>query len=198
MINWKLESDVNYWVLKNLEKIWLTKWKDFNDESAMSDYMKESLKWWAKTQNKTNFWKPDFHLENYKIPVIIENKLSHQKLLSGNIWSPKNDDSSIKNFSVNWALHYARTMISSWKYKEVIAIGIAWDNEENVEIQAYYVYGYTETDFKYLENYKNFNFLENSRVFDNFYQDIQLTETEKHKILIDSRKTLQDYAKKIK
>ena len=197
MINWKLESDVNYWVLKNLEKIWLTKWKDFNDESAMSDYMKESLKWWAKTQNKTNFWKPDFHLENYKIPVIIENKLSHQKLLSGNIWSPKNDDSSIKNFSVNWALHYARTMISSWKYKEVIAIGIAWDNEENVEIQAYYVYGYTETDFKYLENYKNFNFLENSRVFDNFYQDIQLTETEKHKILIDSRKTLQDYAKKL-
>lgn len=197
MINWKLESDVNYWVLKNLEKIWLTKWKDFNDESAMSDYMKESLKWWAKTQNKTNFWKPDFHLENYKIPVIIENKLYHKKLLSGNIWSPKNDDSSIKNFSVNWALHYARTMISSWKYKEVIAIGVAWDNEENVEIQAYYVYGYTETDFKYLENYKNFNFLENSKVFDNFYQDIQLTETEKHKILIDSRKTLQDYAKKL-
>lgn len=197
MINWKLESDVNYWVLKNLEKIWLTKWKDFNDESAMSDYMKESLKWWAKTQNKTNFWKPDFHLENYKIPVIIENKLYHKKLLSGNIWSPKNDDSSIKNFSVNWALHYARTMISSWKYKEVIAIGVAGDNEENVEIQAYYVYGYTETDFKYLENYKNFNFLENFKAFDNFYQDIQLTETEKHKILIDSRKTLQDYAKKL-
>ena len=96
--------------------------------------------------------------------------------------------------SKKWWFFYKKFF---WKYKEVIAIGIAWDNEENVEIQAYYVYGYTETDFKYLENYKNFNFLENSRVFDNFYQDIQLTETEKHKILIDSRKTLQDYAKKL-
>lgn len=65
MITWRLETDVNDFVKKSLENLWLKKHKDFNEESAMSDYLKESLKWWAKTQNKTNFWKPDFHVEKY-------------------------------------------------------------------------------------------------------------------------------------
>jgi restriction enzyme bgcI alpha subunit len=43
MTNWKLESDVNYWVLKSLESLGLRKGIDFNDESAMSDYMKDAL-----------------------------------------------------------------------------------------------------------------------------------------------------------
>lgn len=196
MLNWKLETDVDYFVLKNLEKIWLQKWKDFNDQSAMSDYLKEALKWKSKTENKTGIWKPDFHLENYKIPVVIENKLGSKKILSGNLENPKMDDNSIKNFASNGALYYANSMIESGKYKEVIAIWVAWDNAWNTEIQVFYVYWKNYT-FKYLTDYKKFNFLENKKTFENFYEDIQLTEIEKHQILIKSRKELQDYAKKL-
>lgn len=88
-------------------------------------------------------------------------------------------------------------MIASEKFKEVIAIWVAWDNEKNVEISAYFVYGYAVDAYKKLEKYKTFHFLENQTTFDEFYADIQLTEPEKHKILIDSRKSLQDYAKKL-
>ena len=197
MTNWKLESDVNYWVLKSLESLGLRKGIDFNDESAMSDYMKDALQWWAKTQNKTNFGKPDFHVEKYKIPVIIEDKLSYKKLLAWSVSSPKNDDASIRNFSVNGALHYARTMISSGKYKEVIAIGVAGDNEENVEIQVYYVYGYGLETVKYMPHFKNFSFLQNQEAFDKFYEESQLTEWEKHKILVSSKISLWAYAKKL-
>lgn len=44
MIQWKLETDVNDWVQKQLESLGLQKHRDFADESSMSDYMKSSLK----------------------------------------------------------------------------------------------------------------------------------------------------------
>jgi N-6 DNA methylase len=67
-------------------------------------------------------------------------------------------------------------MISSGKYKEVIAIGVAGDNEENVEIQVYYVYGYGLETVKYMPHFKNFSFLQNQEAFDKFYEESQLTE----------------------
>ena len=51
----------------------------------------------------------------------------------------KMDEKSIKNYAVNGAVYYAQNMIASDKYSEVIAIGIAGDNKENVEIDVYYV-----------------------------------------------------------
>lgn len=73
--NWKLEDDVNDYVKENLSKIGLKKLQDYNVESGMSEYMKEALKGSAKTKIKSNFGKPDFHVEKYKIPVIFEDKL---------------------------------------------------------------------------------------------------------------------------
>jgi len=67
----KLESDVNDYVKNRLTALGLKKLVDFNEESGMSDYMKEALKGSAKTKNKTNFGKPDFHIEKYRIPIII-------------------------------------------------------------------------------------------------------------------------------
>lgn len=107
------------------------------------------------------------------------------------------DDKSISNYAVNGAMHYARCMIASGKYKEVLAIGVAGDSSENTEIIINYVFGYTDEAYKPLPTYKNFNFLENQSTFEAFYQEIQLTETEKHQILIDSRAKLQEYAKKL-
>lgn len=39
-MKWKLESDVNDWVKKQLEALGLKKHKDYNEESAMSEYLK--------------------------------------------------------------------------------------------------------------------------------------------------------------
>lgn len=37
----------------------------------MSAYLKEALKGAAKTQTKTNFGKPDFHIEKYKQDSLV-------------------------------------------------------------------------------------------------------------------------------
>lgn len=197
MKNWTLEDDVNDFVKKSLENIGLQKGKDYNVESSMSDYLKEALRGSAKTQNKTNFGKPDFHLENYKIPIIIENKLGVKKLEAKNKDGYKIDDTSISGFAVNGALHYAQNMISSGKFVEVIAIAVAGDNPQNVQIKVFYVFGTGNDAYKEIENITNFNFLENAEIFEEFYKNAILTEEEKHQILIDSQAKLQSYAKKL-
>ena len=197
MTTWKLENNVNDWVKSQLDALGFKKLVDYSEESAMSDYMKDALKWAAKTENKTSFWKPDFHVEKYKIPVVIEDKLGLKKLISETKDGIKTDEKSIGAFAVNGAVWYARQMIASSKYKEVIAIGVAGDDDENVQISAYYVYGYSEDAIKPLPECQTFHFLENEKSFEEFYQDIQLTEQEKHQILIDSRTSLQAYAKKL-
>ncbi|WP_064485321.1 N-6 DNA methylase [Staphylococcus kloosii] len=196
-MKWKLETDVNYYVKDYLDTLGLEKLKDYNDETSMSDYMKEALKGSAKTEKKTRFGTPDFHVEKYNIPVIIENKLSSNKLKAFNKSGIKDDDKTISNYAVNGCLHYARNMIKSNKYKEVIAIGIAGDNKDNVTIDINYVFGSSKDAYKHVENYNNLNFLESKNSFEEFYNDAILTETEKHGILIDSRTALQKYAKQL-
>lgn len=199
---WKLEDDVNDYVKSQLEKLGLKKLTDYNVESSMSDYLKEALKGSAKTANKTNFGKPDFHLEKYKskdkiIPVIIENKLGIKKLIAQTKDGIKFDDKSIAGFAVNGALYYARNMIASHKYSEVIAIGVAGDNDNNVKIQVYYVFGTGENAFKLIENCTSFDFLENQKSFGEFYKNAVLSEQEKHQILINSRDILKSYAQRL-
>lgn len=198
MISWKLETDVNDWVKAKLNEVWLVKLQDFNEESSMSDYLKEALKWAAKTEWKTSFWKPDFHIEKYRVPVIIEDKFGVKKLVDANKdWEIKMEDKSVSAFAVNWAVWYARQMIASGKYSEVFAIWVAWDDDSNVEIKVYYVYWYSPEAIKELTNCKNFSFLENEDTFEKTYQDAQLTEWEKHKILTNSKISLGNYSKKL-
>ncbi len=194
---WTLEDDVNDYVKKQLEAIGLKKLKDYNVESSMSDYMKEALRGSAKTKNKTNFGKPDFHIEKYKIPIIFENKLGTNKLIAKTKDGIKEDDKSISNFAVNGALYYATQMIDSDRYNEVIAIGIAGNSKDDVEIRVYYVYGSSMKSIKYMSEYKTLDFLENKISFDNFCKDAILTEEEKHQLLITSKKALNEYAGKL-
>ncbi|MBV5278552.1 MAG: hypothetical protein J0647_05905, partial [Campylobacteraceae bacterium] len=58
--SYKLEDHLNDWVKIKLEALKLKNQTDYYTESAMPDYLKEALKGRAKTQNKTNFGKPDF------------------------------------------------------------------------------------------------------------------------------------------
>ena len=196
-MKWKLESDVNDWVKKQLEALGLKKHKDYNEESAMSDYLKEALRGAAKTKTKTNFGKPDFHIEKYELPVIIENKKGISKLLSKNKDGVKFEDKDIENYAVNGALHYSRAMIDSGKYQEVIAVGVAGDSEDDVKMKIYYVFGAGTNAYKELSKTSTFDFLENNDIFSNFYKEAVLSEEEKHQILIDSQTTLQGYAKRL-
>lgn len=198
VVNWKQETDVNDWVKRQLDGLGLVKLRDYNEESGMSDFLKEALKGAAKTQTKSNFGKPDFHVEKYAtFPVIIENKLKLSRLIAQTKEGIKFDDKSVSQFAVNGALHYARKMIESGKYNEVIAVGVAGDHDENVAIKVYYVFGSAPSAYKELVKVTTFDFLENEQSFEQFYKEASLTEAEKHEILISSQATLQTYAKKL-
>lgn len=194
-MKWTLEDDVNDYVKKKLEKLGLKKHVDYNVESSMSEKLKRALKGSAKTKNKSNFGKPDLHIEKYDIPVIFENKLGINRLVSKNKDGVKDDDTSICRYATNGALYYANQIIAGeGNYSEVIAIGVAGDSEENVTFDIYYVYGSSVKAVKQMENYKSLDFLESKKSFNNFYKDCTLTEEEKHNILISSRTELQKYA----
>lgn len=196
-INWKLEDDVNDFVKRYFDDLGLKKLEDYNVESSMSDYMKEALRGSAKTENKTNFGKPDFHIEKYNVPVIIENKLGTKKLVSETKKGISTDAKAIQNFAVNGALYYATQMIASGKYKEVIAIGFAGNNANNYKMDAYYVYGTSMQSAKLMKEYTRLDFLENSKTFEAFYNGAKLTNQEKHDILIKGKNDLSKYAKRL-
>lgn len=204
MKNWTLEDNVNDWVKAEFARI---KQTNYTVESSMSPYLKEAIQKGvvlkrlsleeAGEKEKGKSWKPDFELETFDIPVLIENKLGISKLSATNGNKIKNDIKSVQNFAVNGAMHYAQCAIMSKKYTEVIAIGISGDNATNVKIQVYYVFGATDETYKLVESYTTLDFLESKKSFKEFYKVATLTEDEKHKILIDSQTKLQEYAKKL-
>ena len=204
MKNWTLEDNVNDWVKAEFARI---KQTNYTVESSMSPYLKEAIQKGvvlkrlsleeSGEKEKGKSWKPDFELETFDIPVLIENKLGISKLSATNGDKIKNDIKSVQNFAVNGAIHYAQCAIMSKKYSEVIAIGISGDNTTNVKIQVYYVFGATDETYKLVESYTTLDFLESKKSFTEFYKAATLTEEEKHKILIDSQAKLQEYAKKL-
>lgn len=196
-LKYKLEDHVNDWVKTQFDRLKLKNQKNYHIESDIPDYLKVALKGRAKTENKTNFGKPDFSLTQYQAPVVIENKLGLKKLIADAKDGVKFDGTSVNNYAVNGALHYATGMIASGQYHEVIAIGIAGDSDETIEIKVYYVYGSGEQSFKLLENVTTLDFLENKKTFDEFYSSAILTDDEKHEILINSQAQLQKYAKSL-
>ena len=162
----------------------------------MSDYMKESLKGSAKTQSKTNFGIPDFTSEKYKVPVVIENKLSNSKHAAISNMGIKMDDASVRSYAVNGAIYYAKNMIASKKYDEVVAIGISGESEEEIKISVYYVFSATIPPKKMIK-YTNLNFLQNEKSFSAFLDDAKITEEERHKIIIRTRADILRQAKKL-
>ena len=193
-IQYKLESDVNDYVKKYLENLGLKKLIDFNEESGMSEYMKQALQGSAKTQNKTG--KPDFHIEKYNIPIVIENKLGNKNHISSTKNGLKMDEKSIRNFAVNGAVYYAQSMIASKKYDEVVAIGISGNDDDSVKISVYYVFS-ASIEPKYMASYTTLDFVQNQDSYDAFYKEATVTEEERHRILIKTREEIVKHAKKL-
>ena len=111
--SYKLEEHLNDWVKVQFERLGLKNQKDYYTESAIPDYLKEALRGRAKTENKTNFGKPDFSIIKYaQAPVIIENKLGIKNLISESKDGIKFDEKSVQSYAVNGALYYAIGMIA--------------------------------------------------------------------------------------
>lgn len=196
-MQWKQENDVDDFVQMSLENIGLIKLKDFNVQNGMSEYMRSALQGAAKTKDKTKTGTPDFHCERYDVPVVIENKLHLKKLINENKEGIKQDFGSVGNYAVNGALHYAQVMIKNGKYSEVIAVGVAGDNKDNVEMRAYFVFGSHSDGIKYLPETKTFDFLASQDAFATFYENVKLNENDKQQILTDSKEKLSKHAAKL-
>lgn len=195
-VMFKLESDVNDYVKAKLTALGLKKLIDFNEESGMSDYMKEALKGSAKTKDKTSFGKPDFHIEKYSIPIVIEDKLGIKHHVAENKSGIRMDEKAVREYAVNGAIYYAKNMIASKKYDEVIAVGISGDNEDNVKITVYYVFS-PSIPPKEMSDYTTLDFVQNQDSFDSFYRAATVTEEERHRILVKSREEILKHAKKL-
>ena len=195
-VMFKLESDVNDYVKAKLTALGLKKLIDFNEESGMSDYMKEALKGSAKTKDKTSFGKPDFHIEKYSIPIVIEDKLGIKHHIAENKSGIRMDEKAVCEYAVNGAVYYAKNMIVSQKYDEVIAIGISGDNEDNVKISVYYVFS-SSIPPKEMSDYTTLDFVQNQDSFASFYRAATVTDEERHKILVKSREEILKHAKKL-
>jgi len=193
-IKFTLEADVDDYVKETLKSLGLKKIEDFNEKSSMSEYLKMALKGSAKTENKTNYGQPDFSIEKYSLPVIIEDKLKNDKHIALSKDVIKMDGKSIRDYAVNGAIYYAQNMIASKKYTEVIAIGISGESKEDINISVYYVFS-PSLPPKLMKDYKNLNFLQNKDSFGAFYKDVTISEVEKHKYLVESRERILRQAK---
>ncbi|EDN4470205.1 N-6 DNA methylase [Salmonella enterica] len=196
-IQWKIENDVDDFVRRKLESFGFVRHIDFFEKTSISDYMKKALKGGSKTVKKTGFGIPDFACSKYNIPIVIEDKFSLKKLINENKEGIRTDGNSAKDYAVNGAISYAQAMIDSGMYSEVIAVGVAGDNDSNVEIRVYFVFGSHSEGVKYLKDVVTLDFMANAISFNSFYEGAKLTEQERHQILIDSKEKLSKYAAKL-
>ncbi|MCL2055496.1 MAG: SAM-dependent methyltransferase [Oscillospiraceae bacterium] len=196
MVRFQDERDVDRYVEGKLTSIGLKLKKDFNDQRNMSDYLKASLKGSSKTESKAGTGVPDFTVEKYGVPVIIENKVGLKKLQKLTKDGISKNDRDVQDFAVNGAVSYARHMIHSGRYDSVIAVGIAGDTSDDLTVTVNYVFGY-EGEPKLMTDYTALDFLENHSAFNTFIADATLTEEEKHEILIKSQEDLHLHANKL-
>ncbi|HSN94337.1 MAG TPA: N-6 DNA methylase, partial [Anaerolineaceae bacterium] len=199
MVNWKLEENVDQWVVSQLVKVGLVQGVNFNSKNTGSYELKHALSGASKTIKRTGEGQPDYHIEKYVkngCLVLIENKLKHSKLVAKQGDLLKMDDNSVASYAVNGAVYYAQSVIASGKYDEVIAIGVAGDNAENVEIQTYYVHS-KNLQPKLLSNVKTMDFLGREDTFQNVLREAKLTDVERHRILINSKAELNKKAKEL-
>ncbi|EAH7983758.1 hypothetical protein EP607_01215 [Campylobacter upsaliensis] len=195
-MQWNKEVQVDEWVREKLKSMGLKLGKDFLEKDA-SAYLKDALKGASKTKKQTGTGIPDFVIEKYKvdneiIPVIFECKLGVGKLekyAKDNEKALDFSNDAISKFALNGALHYARVALQNESqkqdhYKEIIAIGIAGDNSQNVKVKIACVFADSSLAYKEIKR-ANLDFLENAKSFTHFYkEECKLTEEDRHLILI--------------
>lgn len=92
-----------------------------------------ALKWSSKTGWKWN-WNPEFVciVKDFLLVIEIKKDLDfHIKFDEKNLISQNIKYWDVKNFSVNWALHYAKHLAHKTNFKKIFAIGISWSPKRN-------------------------------------------------------------------
>lgn len=189
-----LEVRVDTWVEDELQILNL----NYHKENDIPKQLEDALRGSSKHGEGTG--RPDFSvtIKDRNIPILIENKWGLAKLqkdLRGNISKSVKD---VRDYAVNGAIHYCRGVISSGSYTEAIAIGVAGDQTESgLTIQGKIFYVFDEfSEPKYIGELKDFKFLEDKN-FDEFYENANLNEKEKHLILISTYKDLKKKASEL-
>ncbi|AXP47363.1 N-6 DNA methylase [Bacillus subtilis] len=147
MVNEKTSTD--QLVRRFIEDLGVT----YEEQGSSNTQIKQALKRASKSKNQSGVGKPEFIFFSGNHLIIIEDKLTIDKL------EYKNDDGIIdtefpyrRDYAVNGAVHYAKHIIDKTNsYKEVIAIGIAGDGL-HYQIQPYFV---TENKLKELPEMKS-------------------------------------------
>lgn len=188
MAKWQKEVDVDKYIDSILEKLQLQRNVDYYEKNC-SAFMANALKGASKTGKKGKAIL-DFVIEKFHIPVVIENKLHKNKIQNDLNF----DNDSVSKYALNGALHYAKHLITTQAYKEVIAIGVAGDDENDVIMRIYYV---AENDTFVDTTYTNLNFLASNESFDEFYESIKLSEEQKHNYAIYKRELITTHAKNL-
>lgn len=197
---WQKENDVDDYVKGIFASLGLVKNNDYYEKTG-SPFMQEALKGASKTIKATGTGLPDFIMEKYiikgkVIPIIFESKLGILKFLQTKEGEIGFTQQAVSAYALNGALHYARSIISSEKYSQAIAVGISGEDEKNVKIGVYFVFGSSSIAYKDT-GLNNINFLESQSAFEAFYQHSKLTESDKHIILAKSQDLLEKHSKKL-
>ena len=105
-----------------------------------------------------NFGKPDITIEKYihalKLPIVIENKLSPAKFIKSKADGTISDNNvAIKDYAVNGAIHYARTILRNKKAQHAVAIGVCGNNQDQLQIGVYYVFAPQDEPKNMLESH---------------------------------------------
>lgn len=100
----------------------------YSEQSALNPEISKALKG-ASKQGGKGIGKPEFVIQNGEYLIVIEDKKSNDKLIKYNEANKIDKEiSSLKNYAVNGAVHYARHIIEKTSsFDEVIAVGITGD-----------------------------------------------------------------------
>lgn len=107
----------------------------YSEQGALNPEINKALKG-ASKQGGKGIGKPEFVIQNGEYLIVIEDKRSNDKLIKYDEENKIDKEiSSLKDYAVNGAVHYARHIIEKTSsFDEVIAVGITGDeNYHNIQ-----------------------------------------------------------------
>lgn len=131
--------------------------------------------------------KPEFIIEKpeLNLVLIIEDKRDNNKLIlkdsNNELLLDTGPSSSVSNYAVNGAVHYAKHILEKTYYRECIAIGITGDSKIH-NIKPFYVTNEEIRELEDLDTFENFDMYN----IKDYYNQVILGKKSKEEILSES------------
>lgn len=190
----KYEVRVNQWVYDKLKETGL---HIYNENDIPNNIKMKSKS--GKGQGRIDY----AVIPNKKetMIVLIENKYGLDKLVNKTSGDKiATNKKSVQDYAVNGVLYYAKELLKDEQsgIQEVIAIGVAGETNSDgtlvVDTDWYYVYDSDQPAKHIQSNVQGFNQLSDGNYLE-FYNNIQLTDDEKHKASLKVYDNLKKAAK---